>query len=72
MADKVIEVIKGFKERYHKNTIYEAGDPYPKKGYKADKKRVDELSSNANRYNEPFLKVVKPDKPKPPKKTEKK
>lgn len=75
MADKVIEVIeviKEFKERFHKNTVYEVGDTYPKKGFKADKKRVDELSSNSNRYNEPFLKVVKTDKPKEPKKTAKK
>lgn len=53
------KVIVRFKEKNHKDHVYEVGKPYPAEGFKADKSRTDELSTNKNKYKIPFLKEVK-------------
>lgn len=59
------KVIKRFKEKKHKNHIYEVNKEYPAEGFKATKSRTDELSSTKNKYGETFLEEIKtPKKPK--------
>lgn len=48
------EVLITFTEKNHEKHLYKKGESYPAKGYKATKKRVNELQ-NDNKYNKVFL-----------------
>lgn len=49
------KVLSRFREKHHDNTVYEAGDPYPKEGFKADAKRVSFLQKKHSVYGVRFL-----------------
>lgn len=53
------KVIKTFQETKHGGHIYNIGDEYPAKGFKLVKVRVEELSSENNKYKYPFLEEIK-------------
>lgn len=64
----VITAIEEFKEKFHKNRIYKANEPYPAKGFKADPERIEELSTSKNKYGRPFLHVSESESKEEPKK----
>lgn len=49
------KALNTFKEVDHDGTVYEAGDPYPKEGFKAEKKRVAFLQDLHPEYGVRFL-----------------
>lgn len=53
------KVIRSFKELKHNGHIYEVGDTYPKKGSKATKARLEELSTTKNKYKKIYIEEVK-------------
>lgn len=53
------KVIRSFKELKHDGHIYEVGDTYPKKGSKATKARLKELSTTNNKYQKVYIEEVK-------------
>ena len=55
------KVVKDFTDRID-NHVYLTGDTYPRKGVKADEKRIAELASTKNKRGEVLIKVV--EKPK--------
>lgn len=52
-------VLATFKENNHDGTVYEKDGTYPKEGYKTTKKRIEELTSDKNKYKHPFLEEIK-------------
>lgn len=44
--------------------LYHAGDEFPRKGLKADQKRLDELAGNDNKAGFPLIEYVKEEEPK--------
>lgn len=50
-------VVKDFKDLQDNNHIYRVGDTYPRKG-KSLKKRIEELSTTANKRKEILIKEV--------------
>jgi hypothetical protein len=56
------QVVKRFKDVKHDGHIYEVGDTYPKKGEKAKKARLEELSTDKNKYDQVFIEEVIEDK----------
>lgn len=52
------KVIRRFKELKHDGHIYEVGDTYPKKGTKATKARLEELSTTKNKCGKIFIEEV--------------
>ena len=69
MTEK-IKVLNTFREKEHDDHIYEEGQMYPAKGYKATKKRVEFLQkANKDFDNKIFLETPKQEeKPKDEKK----
>lgn len=65
------KVIKQFREKYHKNHIYNVGDTYPAKGFKADTERVSFLSKKHPGLGDTFLSVEEKAETKSKKKSEK-
>lgn len=53
------KVVKFFTDMQDGNHAYEVGDTYPRKGVKADKKRIAELSGTSNRRRCPLIAEVK-------------
>lgn len=51
-------VVRKFKELKHGGHIYQIGDEYPKKGKKATKARLDELSTGKNKYKQVYIEKV--------------
>ncbi|TLS37743.1 hypothetical protein [Pseudalkalibacillus caeni] len=49
------KVVNRFVETQHNSELYEAGDTYPKEGYKADPERVAFLQTSNNKYSRVFL-----------------
>ena len=60
---KKYKAVQRFKEEEHDGHIYEVGDPYPVKGKKATKARLEELSTTKNKYQQIFIEEV-PETPK--------
>lgn len=54
-------VLETFKETNHGGIVYKKGDTYPKEGQKTSKKRIEELTTDKNKYKRPFLEEVKED-----------
>lgn len=52
------KVIRRFMELKHDRHIYEVGDTYPKKGTKATKARLEELSTTKNKCGKIFIEEV--------------
>lgn len=52
------KVIRRFMELKHDGHIYEVGDTYPKKGAKATKARLEELSTTKNKCGKIFIEEV--------------
>ena len=52
------KVVKDFTDLQDNNHVYLAGDTYPRKGTKSDAKRVEELSSKANKRGEALIEAV--------------
>ncbi|OIK11981.1 hypothetical protein BIV60_17155 [Bacillus sp. MUM 116] len=50
-------VLNDFTEKEHKNTLYIKGEKYPKKGFKADSKRIIFLQSVHPGYGVAFLEI---------------
>lgn len=57
-------VLNEFIEREHDFTLYTKGETYPKKGFKANDKRVDFLQKKHFKYGVAFLETPK-EAPKP-------
>lgn len=53
------KVVKFFTDMQDSNHAYHVGDTYPRKGVKADKKRIAELASEHNRQRCPLIAEVK-------------
>ena len=53
------KVVRRFKELKHDGHVYEVGDEYPKKGEKATKARLEELSTTKNKYGQIYIEEVK-------------
>ena len=49
------KVLNTFKEKEHDNTVYKAGELYPKEGFKSTKKRVEFLQKKHLEYGVAFL-----------------
>ena len=49
------KVLNTFKESFHKDHIYTAGDKYPADGFEADPKRVEFLQNTHHEYKVKFL-----------------
>lgn len=54
----VYKVISKFKDLQDNGFFYNVGDAYPRKGKKASKKRIAELSSSDNRRGIPLIEEV--------------
>lgn len=52
------KVVERFREKMHDNRIYEVNKEYPAKGYKSSKARIEELSSEKNKYKTAFIEEV--------------
>lgn len=52
------KVINKFQDIEHKNTLYEKGDTYPKKGFRAKKDRVAFLMETHPKYKVAFLEPI--------------
>ncbi|WP_277585845.1 Rho termination protein [Psychrobacillus antarcticus] len=50
-----------FKDKFDNNTLYNAGDDYPKGDYKPTEKRIDELSKEHSSYKRVFIEKVETD-----------
>lgn len=53
------KVVRRFQDLKHDGHIYEVGDTYPKTGEKATKARLEELSTEKNKYNQIYIEEVK-------------
>lgn len=53
------KVIRQFKEKHHNGHLYNIGDEYPAKGQKSTKSRIDELSTQENKYKQIFIEGIK-------------
>ncbi|OZS77456.1 hypothetical protein CF394_11280 [Tetzosporium hominis] len=54
---EVQSVVRQFEEQAHKGHVYEVGDDYPAKGFKATKARIEQLSDpSKNKYQKVYLK----------------
>lgn len=51
-------VVRRFKDLKHKGHVYEVGDVYPAEGFKAPKKRIEELSTTNNKYGKVYIEKV--------------
>ena len=58
MAD--YKVVRRFKETKHDGHVYEVGDSYPKEGSRATKARLEELSTQKNKYEQIFIEEAAP------------
>lgn len=54
-------VVKDFKDLKDNGHIYREGDTYPRKGKKATKARIEELSTTKNKLKAVLIKEVKED-----------
>lgn len=54
----MFKVVRRFKDLKHGGHIYEVGDVYPKEGFKATKKRLEELSTGKNNYKQVYIEEV--------------
>ncbi len=54
-------VVRRFKDTKHDGHIYQVGDVYPAEGYKATKKRLEELATTKNKYGKVFIEAVNED-----------
>lgn len=54
-------VIHDFYDLSDDGYLYRKGDSYPRKGKRASKKRLSELSSTENKHNTPFIEEVSED-----------
>jgi hypothetical protein len=54
-------VIVRFKDLQDDNHIYNAGDAFPRTGYRPSKKRIAELASDKNKRKMPLIEEVKED-----------
>lgn len=67
---KVLAMFTDLQDGGHR---YEAGDTYPRKGYKPSEERIAELASSANKRGQAVIEEVKEEKkPAPKKKSTKK
>lgn len=48
-------VVRKFKDTKHGGHIYRVGDEYPTEGFKASKKRLEELSTTKNKYGKVYI-----------------
>ena len=55
------KVVNRFEDTKHEGHIYEIGDAYPMEGKKANKARLEELSTTKNKYQQVFIEEVKED-----------
>lgn len=54
------KVVRKFKDK--DNHVYEVGDPYPRKGKRATKARLETLSTKKNKYKKIYIiKIETPD-----------
>ena len=53
------KVLHSFKDKDNDNTLYKAGDEYPKGDYKPTKKRIEELSKKHKQHKVAFIEEVK-------------
>lgn len=51
-------MIKPFRDLEDKLYTYKLNKPYPRKGFEASGKRIEELSGNENKQEEPLIKKV--------------
>lgn len=56
------KVLETFTEKNHDGTVYLKGGTYPKGDYKTTEKRLEELTTNKNKYKRPFLAEVEAEK----------
>ena len=52
------KVIKAFEDLQDNRHVYEAGNPFPRKGVNVSEERLAELAGNTNRRGEPLIKLV--------------
>jgi hypothetical protein len=65
------KVIKSFFDLQDSNYEYKVGDTYPRKDYKPNKARIDELAGNKNKLGFAVIEVEKPKEETKPKKKSK-
>lgn len=53
------KVVNNFRDLKNDNHIYLVGDEYPVAGYKPTKARIEELSTEKNKFGKVFIKEVK-------------
>ena len=51
-------VIKNFRDLQDNNSLYQAGDIFPRDGMKVSAKRIEELITDKNRRGEPMIELV--------------
>lgn len=52
------EVIADFYDGRDNNRLYRTGDAYPRKGYQASNRRIEQLSTHKNSGGKPFIKKI--------------
>lgn len=54
------KVIHRFADIQDNKYVYEVGDEFPREGFKADDKRIEELASNKNKVGKTLIEEVEP------------
>lgn len=53
-------VIKFFTDLHDEDHPYNVGDPFPRKGIRVSKERIDELAGTSNKQGEPLIELYEP------------